>query len=74
METILGSSIAAFIVLTVIVFGTCAFLTGQTLAEGWKPESTLYGYILLLGLLGLVTDQLMRAAERVLFRYNRRRR
>ncbi|NYZ11706.1 hypothetical protein HL658_04025 [Azospirillum sp. RWY-5-1] len=50
METILASSIAAFIVLTVIVFGACAFLTGQTLAEGWKPESTLYGYIVLLGL------------------------
>ena len=42
-------------------------------SQRFFQTDTIIGYILLLGLLGLVTDQAMRAAERVLFRYNRRR-
>jgi hypothetical protein len=50
MEGILGSSLGVFIGLTLIVFGGGAFLTGQTLAEGWKPQWMVYSYGLLLGL------------------------
>jgi NitT/TauT family transport system permease protein len=44
-----------------------------TVSQRFFQTDTIIGYILLLGVLGLITDQLMRAAERVLFRYNRRR-
>ncbi|AWU97668.1 DUF6867 family protein [Azospirillum ramasamyi] len=49
METILGSSVPVFVFLTVLVFGGCGVLTGQTLAEGWKPVSSVLAYSLLLG-------------------------
>jgi len=49
MEGILGSSLPAFIVLTVCVFGLCGWLTGQTLAQGWKPWLPVIGYTLLMG-------------------------
>ncbi|HEY0835110.1 MAG TPA: hypothetical protein VGE72_14495 [Azospirillum sp.] len=49
METILGSTLGGFIGLTVIIFGFGAFMTGQVLAEGWKPPSAVIGYTLLLG-------------------------
>lgn len=49
MEAILGASLSVFIGLTIIVFGGCGVLTGQVLAEGWKPQWTVYGYSLLLG-------------------------
>ncbi|WP_348982914.1 DUF6867 family protein, partial [Azospirillum sp. TSA6c] len=35
--------------LTLLVFGGCGVLTGQTLAEGWKPVSSVLAYSLLLG-------------------------
>ena len=40
-----------------------------TVSQRYFQTDTIIGYILFLGLLGLVTDQLMKAAERVLFRY-----
>ncbi|MFC5309689.1 DUF6867 family protein, partial [Azospirillum picis] len=49
METLLGSSLAVFVFLTVLVFGGCGVLTGQTLAEGWKPVGSVLAYSLLLG-------------------------
>ena len=49
METILGSSVPVFVFLTLLVFGGCGVLTGQTLAEGWKPVSSVLAYSLLLG-------------------------
>lgn len=49
MEAILGSTLGTFIGLTLIVFGFGAFMTGQALAEGWKPPSAVLGYTLLLG-------------------------
>lgn len=50
MEGLLGASPGAFIGLTVVVFGGCGILTGQTLAEGWKPAWVAVAYALLLGL------------------------
>lgn len=50
METILGSSPLVFIGLTLVVFGFCGFLTGQSLAEGWKPVSMVFAYTILMGL------------------------
>ncbi|AWK90083.1 DUF6867 family protein [Azospirillum thermophilum] len=50
METLLGSSLAELIGLTVVVFGGCGILTGQTLAEGWKPAWVAVAYSVLLGL------------------------
>jgi hypothetical protein len=37
METILGTSLPVFIGLTVALFGLAAFLTGQVLADAWRP-------------------------------------
>jgi len=44
-----------------------------TVSQRYFQTDTIIGYILLLGFLGLITDQAMRAFEKVLFRYNRRR-
>ncbi|MFG1403623.1 ABC transporter permease [Xanthobacter sediminis] len=41
-------------------------------AQRFFQTNTIFGYILLLGLLGLVTDQLMKAAATHLFRYTTR--
>ncbi|WP_029008538.1 DUF6867 family protein [Azospirillum halopraeferens] len=50
MDGVLGASPGVFIFMTVILFGGCAILTGQALAEGWKPIREVYGYSILLGL------------------------
>jgi hypothetical protein len=50
MEGLLGTSLPVFIGLTLVVFGGGAFLTGQMLGEGWKPQWMVYAYSLLLGL------------------------
>ena len=42
-----------------------------TVSQRYFQTDTIIGYILLLGFLGLVTDQLMKALERVLFRRDR---
>ncbi|WP_298376924.1 DUF6867 family protein [Azospirillum sp.] len=49
MDAVLGSSLPVFVFLTVLVFGGFGVLTGQTLAEGWKPISAVWAYSLLLG-------------------------
>ena len=49
MESLLGSSPAVFIGLTLLVFGGCGWLTGQSLASGWKPLGAVLGYAALLG-------------------------
>lgn len=48
METIIGSSWPVFWVLTVVLFGGAAWMTGQAVAGGWKPIWQLAGYALLL--------------------------
>lgn len=40
------------------------------LSQRYFQTDTIIGYILILGLLGLITDQLMRLFEKILFRYN----
>ncbi len=49
MEAVLGTSLSVFLGLTAVVFGLAAFLTGQALANTWKPVRQLLGYCLLLG-------------------------
>ncbi len=50
METILGTSLAVFIVLTVIIFGFAAYMTGHGLAATWRPWWQALPYAVLLGL------------------------
>lgn len=50
MDAVLGTSLSVFLGLTVLVFGLAAFLTGQALANAWKPVWQLLAYCLLLGL------------------------
>ncbi|HYG89927.1 MAG TPA: hypothetical protein VD978_27155 [Azospirillum sp.] len=50
MDGILGTSPAVFVGLTIILFGGCGFLTGQALAEGWKPPFMVIAYSILMGL------------------------
>lgn len=62
-----------WLVLAELVASTSGLGYRIVVSQRYFQTDTIIGYILLLGLLGLITDQLMRAAERVLFRYNRRR-
>ena len=62
-----------WLVLAELVAATSGLGYRIVVSQRFFQTDTIIGYILLLGLLGLVTDQAMRAAERVLFRYNRRR-
>ena len=62
-----------WLVLAELVASTSGLGYRIVLSQRFFQTDTIIGYILLLGLFGLVTDQLMRAAERVLFRYNARR-
>jgi branched-chain amino acid transport system ATP-binding protein len=55
MIAVLDSSLASFLGLTVLLFGGAAFLTGQALAETWRPQWHLYPYGLLMG----VADRFM---------------
>ena len=50
MEEITGSSLPVFIGLTVVLFGGCAFLMGQAMANTWKPTFWVIAYSVLLGL------------------------
>lgn len=43
------------------------------LSQRYFQTDTIIGYILLLGLLGLITDQMMRLGEKILFRYHEKR-
>ena len=62
-----------WLVLAELVASTSGLGYRIVVSQRYFQTDTIIGYILLLGLLGLITDQVMRAAERVLFRYNRRR-
>ncbi len=62
-----------WLVLAELVASTSGLGYRIVVSQRYFQTDTIIGYILLLGLLGLLTDQLMRAAERILFRYNRRR-
>ncbi len=49
MESILGTTVPVYIGVVVIIMGFCAFMTGQALANGWKPLRELVIYCILLG-------------------------
>jgi hypothetical protein len=51
METLVPEGIGVFIGLTVILFGFAAFMTGQALADTWRPawQMVAYGFLLALG-------------------------
>jgi hypothetical protein len=48
--TLLGASPAAFLGLTVLLFGGAALATGRAIARHWRPPWQLAPYALLLGL------------------------
>ncbi|MHC8493718.1 DUF6867 family protein [Thalassospira sp. SM2505] len=50
MESITGTSIGVTIGITIILMGFCSFMTGQAIANTWRPSYQLVPYGLLLGL------------------------
>jgi len=50
MESVLGTSLPTFLVLTVIIMGGAAYMTGQAVAATWRPYWQVLLYALLLGL------------------------
>ncbi|MCC9622918.1 hypothetical protein LPB41_14590 [Thalassospira sp. MA62] len=49
MEAITGTSLSVTIGMTLILMGFCAFMTGQAIANTWRPFYQLYPYAILLG-------------------------
>jgi hypothetical protein len=49
MEALLGTSPAVFIGITIAVMGFAAYMTGQALANTWKPVWHVAVYAILLG-------------------------
>lgn len=58
-----------WLVLAELVAATSGLGYRITVSQRYFQTQTIIGYILFLGFLGLVTDQVMKALERVLFRY-----
>jgi len=50
MEDLLGTTPSVFLRLTVGVMGFAAYMTGQALANTWRPLWQVFGYCMLLGL------------------------
>jgi len=50
MAILWEQSFAPFLVLTLVLGGGAAWMTGQALARGWRPASRVALYMLLLGL------------------------
>lgn len=50
MDDILGSDLGVFIGLTIVLFGGCAFMMGQALANNWRPTWQPAPYCVLLAL------------------------
>lgn len=50
MEHLLGSSVAVFIGVTVVLFGAASWMTGRATAIAWQAGWLLLPYSLLLGL------------------------
>ena len=48
MTALLGGEIGSFFAMTVVLFGGAAFLTGQALAQGWRPGWQILPFALLL--------------------------
>ena len=50
MEQAIGTTYGVFFVITVAVMGFAAYMTGQAMANTWKPAWHSVGYCILLGL------------------------
>lgn len=61
-----------WLVLAELVAATSGLGYRITVSQRFFQTETIIGYILFLGVLGLITDQAMKALERVLFRYEAR--
>ncbi|WP_337270881.1 ABC transporter permease [Oryzifoliimicrobium ureilyticus] len=61
-----------WLVLAELVAATSGLGYRIVVSQRYFQTQTIIGYILLLGLLGLITDQSMKALERVFFRYTSR--
>ena len=57
-----------WLVLAELVAATSGLGYRITVSQRYFQTNTIIGYILLLGVLGLITDQVMKALEKVLFR------
>lgn len=49
MEELLGTSWAVFVGMTIMVMGFASFMTGQALANTWRPMWQIVPYAMLLG-------------------------
>jgi hypothetical protein len=49
MESILGVSLSAYVAITVVLIGFAAYMTGQALANTWRPYWQVLVYCALLG-------------------------
>lgn len=49
MEGIFGTSIQVFVILTVVIMGGAAYMTGQAVAATWRPVRQIVIYCILLG-------------------------
>lgn len=49
MEDVLGTSLPVFIGITVVIIGFAAFMTGQAVANTWRPVWQIVFYSVLLG-------------------------
>ena len=58
-----------WLVLAELVAATSGLGYRITVSQRYFQTNTIIGYILLLGIFGLITDQAMKAMEKVLFRY-----
>ncbi|MFM2479148.1 ABC transporter permease [Celerinatantimonas sp. MCCC 1A17872] len=61
-----------WLVLAELVASTSGLGYRIVVSQRYFQTDTIIGYILLLGILGLISDQIMRGAEKVLFKYNKR--
>lgn len=48
MLSAIGTTLAGFVVVTLLLMGVCAFLTGQAVAHSWRPAWQVGAYSLLL--------------------------
>jgi NitT/TauT family transport system permease protein len=60
-----------WLVLAELVAATSGLGYRITVSQRYFQTQTIIGYILFLGILGLITDQVMKALEKVLFRYQK---
>lgn len=49
IESLLGTSLGVFLGITGIITGFCAFMTGQAIADTWRPYWQVVVYCALLG-------------------------